>query len=156
MSKSISSVRISVSPKQASPGDKIAVGLSTISPSGGDTGPDAVVAEGLCYKTSLDLVWAPDNGEAKQTRLFGTGGTPPVWVDDSHKAVASGGPNPGYSLETPEGLNCGVTRWISELGFGWMIKHFPEAGPGLLQVKGHLHLADGSTLDSVTADCRIG
>lgn len=157
MSKGIiTSLGISASPKSAKQGDKIAIELNTKNAAGGDPGPDAVIAAGLCYRTGLDVLWVPASGASQQTHLQGTGGTPPVWTDDSHTAVEPGtGPNPGYTDEVPEGFNMGATKWISELGFGYMLKVF-SPGPGLLQLKGHLYDVDGKELfQTITLDVQV-
>ena len=138
----IKSIRLSATPKVASLGDKIVFDITTVDAAGNDTGEDEVVGEGLCFATGHTVEWAPDAGAATRSEIFGTGGT-------------YRNPNPGYSLETPEGLNCGSSRWIWTNGFSAFIKHFAEAGPGWIRVKGHLRLPTG-TIDTQTVEVRVG
>lgn len=137
MNTQIASVGLSITPDHIKRGNKtkVAIEITPRNAAGHDVGADGVAAENACYLAGLRIRWTP-NGKGSQIFILrGVGGTPPVWQDDSHKAVVPGtGPNPGFSDTVPDGFNMGITKWISEQGYGYMLAE-KDAPAGIMEIE---------------------
>lgn len=137
MSKEIASVGLSITPDRVKVGSKahIAIEITPRNAAGNDVGADGVAALGACYLAGLRLRWTPTGGPSETFVLRGKGGKPPVWADPQHKNVVPGtGPNPGYTDEVPEGWAMGVTKWISEQGYGYPLA-LKDAPAGIMEIE---------------------
>lgn len=140
MSKEITSLKL-----QVAKGEPSFVEITTLGPAGQDLGYDGVLAAGKAWLASFDLTFEPDGGAAQSTRVFGVGGTEPLWggkkkaekdlnVTDPDPGT---GPNPGYSLEAPEGFNVGSAAWFYDLGYRFRLNS-KHAADGNLTIQGHV------------------
>lgn len=136
----ITSIGLSVTPETIKCGQKqrVAIEINARNAAGNDPGPAGVIAAGLCFLTGLVMRWTPNGGPSEMIYNRGKGGTAVEWLDAKHTMVKPGtGPNPGYTDDAPTGFNMGVTKWLSENGFGQMLAE-KTAVPGILEIKGQL------------------
>lgn len=139
MSKEIVSVGLSITPDRikADGKTKVAIEITPRNRAGNDVGAAGVAELGACYLAGLRLRWTPNGGASETVVLRGVGGTPPVWADEKHTTLVEGtGPNPGWTDQLPDswGFNMGVTKWISEQGYGYMLAE-KTAVPGVMEIE---------------------
>lgn len=138
---SIKTLKLAVSPGYP----RTFVEINTLDAAGRDVGYPGVLADGKQYTPSFDLVWDGADGSHQETKVFGTGGTEPLYGgkkrDEKDPRVTDPdpgtGPNPGYSLEAPEGFNVGSSAWFYDLGFRFAL-NTKNAADGTLSIKGHV------------------